>query len=169
MVPYCAFMLTFLDDPAGPHAWDIPITKISVKYVSRSLLLSAIYLVPAMLTKASILLLYLRLFQISTLARVMIWIGLFVNAVFYVVSFCLFMVYCVPRPADNKAGGWLNLDFGQRCSIKSGPVAAAAGVIGTVLDIYILIIPLFPISTLRASLKKKIGICLLFVAGSSYV
>ncbi len=59
-------------------------------------------MIAAMLIKASILCLYRRLFQISMTASVLIWIGLFVTAVFYLATFVSFLVGCIPRPGDDR-------------------------------------------------------------------
>ena len=121
-----------------------------------------------MLIKASILFLYRRLFQISMTASVLIWIGLFVDIVFYLATFILFLVGCIPRPDDDQGfGGWLSLTFAARCNKMSTPTAAATGIVGSVLDIYILIIPLIMVAGLRASWKKKAGIFAIFITGSS--
>lgn len=126
-------------------------------------------MIAAMFIKASILCLYRRLFNVSMTASIMIWIGLSVDVVFYLATFIAFMVGCIPRPEDDHYGGWLSLTFAQRCNQVSTPTAAATGIVGSVLDIYILIIPLIMVSGLRASWKKKAGIFAIFIAGSSYV
>ncbi len=125
-------------------------------------------MIAAMLIKGSILFLYRRLFQISMTASVLIWIGLSVNVVFYLATFVAFLSGCIPRPGDDQGlGAWLSLTFGARCNTISTPTAAATGIVGSVLDVYILIIPLVMVSGLRASWKKKAGIFAIFIAGSS--
>jgi hypothetical protein len=124
-----------------------------------------------MFIKASILCLYQRLFKVSRLANTMIWIGLVVNVGFYLACFIVFMVTCVPRSEDYAVGGgmsgWMSLQFAARCNKTSGPVAGASGIFGCVLDVYILVLPLIPVSGLRASWKRKAGIFAIFVTGSS--
>jgi len=170
--------------------WDVPLSELTVEYASvraffwpwavdngtlislpaqRSSILTGVYMIAAMFIKASILFLYRRLFKVSMTASIMIWIGLSVDVIFYLTTFIAFMVGCIPRREDDQYGGWLSLTFAQRCNNVSTPTAAATGIVGSVLDVYILIIPLIMVSGLRASWKKKAGIFAIFIAGSSYV
>ena len=170
--------------------WDVPLSELTVEYASvraffwscevdngtlislpaqRSTILSGVYMIAAMFIKASILFLYRRIFKVSMTASIMIWIGLSVDVIFYLTTFIAFLVGCIPRREDDQYGGWLSLTFAQRCNIVSTPTAAATGIVGSVLDVYILIIPLIMVSGLRASWKKKAGIFAIFIAGSSCV
>ncbi|KAK4159206.1 hypothetical protein QBC43DRAFT_374006 [Cladorrhinum sp. PSN259] len=167
MIFYCGLMLSLLNNPIGLHMWDVPLSKLNPKYGFYTVLNTVVYFILAMLIKASILLSYRRLFQISTVANAMIWFGLAANVFFYLISVVVLLSYCVPRSDEWAVGGWYALKFAQRCYRHSSNIAAASGVFGTFIDIFILVVPLQPITTLRASPAKKIGICAIFLAGSS--
>jgi hypothetical protein len=109
--------------------------------------------------KCAILVLYLRLFQVSRTLRVLIWVGIFVVCSAYLVAIPLFTYYCTPRANEN----W-DLMLLEKCK-KNGVLALIQGVIGVVTDIYIFVLPLPTISRLRLPRRKKIGVFLVFIAG----
>jgi hypothetical protein len=122
-----------------------------------------------MLIKTAILALYLRIFSPSPVAKQLLWIGIAVTAVFYLTSMSVFLGHCVPRPADFASGGYLSLQTSARCFKVSGPVSLASGIVGTIIDFYVLVLPVVFLWSLRTSFKKKAGIAGVFLAGIVYV
>ncbi|CAG9945148.1 unnamed protein product [Clonostachys rosea f. rosea IK726] len=118
-----------------------------------------------MLIKTAILALYLRIFSPSPVAKQLLWIGIAVTAVFYLTSMSVFLGHCVPRPADFASGGYLSLQTSARCFKVSGPVSLASGIVGTIIDFYVLVLPVVFLWSLRTSFKKKAGIAGVFLAG----
>jgi hypothetical protein len=109
--------------------------------------------------KCAILVLYLRIFQVSRTLRVFIWVGIFVATTAYMVNIPLFTYYCTPRADEN----W-DLLLLEKCK-SNGVTALIQGVIGVALDIYIFVLPLPLISRLSLPRRKKIGILAVFVVG----
>ncbi|KAK4223680.1 hypothetical protein QBC38DRAFT_425038 [Podospora fimiseda] len=167
MIGTVAVLWPTLDNPNGRHIWDVPISAFfRSDFPWRSAVPAYVYFIAALSIKNSILLSYRRLFQISTTANIMIWLGIGLTTIFYTVFLIIYPIYCFPRASDKPKGGWWSLEFRDRCYKINAPIAISSGVFSSVIDIYILVIPLIPVTRLRHSLRKKIGICAIFVAGS---
>lgn len=114
-------------------------------------LVDVLYVLVMLFAKTATLLLFYPLFTVSTRLRLAIRIGLGVNFALYVTSLVLHTYYSTPHNGMT----WDDLLFE---SIKA-PVlfelywGLITGTIGTVLDIYIFVLPL-PV-TLRLNLSKS--------------
>uniref|UniRef100_A0A0B7KC78 Rhodopsin domain-containing protein n=1 Tax=Bionectria ochroleuca TaxID=29856 RepID=A0A0B7KC78_BIOOC len=161
--------LTFkvIEQAAGPHMWDIPLVKITSSYAQNSTVLTHMYFVSAMLIKSSILFLYSRIFHPSPMAGFFIHGGMVVNVAFYVSIIIAFIVTCVPRAADYATGGWLSLEFSNRCYQYNSRIGGTSGVMSAILDSYILVLPLGFLWGLKTTTKRKLGLSAVFIAGSS--
>ncbi|KAI8950520.1 hypothetical protein F4801DRAFT_590342 [Xylaria longipes] len=159
----------FIGNPAGPHIWDIPLTKLTVDYGRSSIIVGMLYFLAAFFIKASFLALYRRIFRPSNLANLLIWICIILTVVSYSVIIILVCVFCVPRAHDYSTGGWLSPVFIQRCDSMSGGITIALGALGTFLDLYILLIPIIFLSRLRTHTKRKAGLVAIFAVGTAYV
>jgi len=170
MIAYCGMLLSLNmhSDIPGRHMWDVPLSTMTPLFSARMTLLNALYLLAAMFIKGSILVLYRRIFRPSFTVNVLVWIGIVVNGLLYIICFSFFMAYCTPKPEDDQFGGWISLTLHQRCNIMIKPLTYSTGIVGSVIDVYILIIPLIPIYGLSfLSGKRKLGICSIFIIGSS--
>jgi hypothetical protein len=127
------------------------------------------YLVAALLLKVSILVLYRRIFRPSEAANLLIWTGTVVVVVFYIIVIILFSYACVPHADDYGTGGWLSPIYIQRCYSLDGRATIASGAIGTVTDLYILVIPAIFLMRLRTSNKIKAGLLAIFAVGTAYL
>lgn len=81
----------------------------------------------------------------------------------------VYLATCIPRAEDYATGGWLSPVYEPRAYQYDGTIAAISGVVGTVIDFYILGLPLICLSGLHMSLKRKAGIASIFLAGTRYV
>lgn len=122
-----------------------------------------------MFIKLAVLALYRRIFGPVRLANSLILSGMAFTAVFYLATIILFCAGCIPRAEDYPTGGWLSLNYDVRCAKLSAPVAAACGIVGAVLDCYILVIPLFFVWGLHMSTRHRIGVASIFFTGAMYV
>lgn len=122
-----------------------------------------------MFAKTGILALYRRIFSPLRCANVLILSGMVFIVLFYISMLIVVAVGCTPKPADFAKGGWLSPIYHQRCYHYNHGTTAASGVVGAVIDIYILILPLFLVWELRTSTKRKTGLAAIFIVGSSYV
>ncbi|KAI0204032.1 hypothetical protein F4808DRAFT_366643 [Astrocystis sublimbata] len=167
IIGHIALSFASLGNPAGPHIWDIPVSRFTAQYIQFSIAQLPIYLAAALLIKTSILVLYQRLFNPSRLANILIWAGIVLVVLFYTVSIVIFVAFCVPRAEDYAAGGWLSPLVAARCFTVDAPISIAQGAVGTFTDAYILVIPLICLSRLHTTTKRKAGLLAIFAVGTA--
>ncbi|KAJ2996329.1 hypothetical protein NUW58_g1001 [Xylaria curta] len=167
IIAHIALSFAIIGNPAGPHMWDVPLSKITVNYAKFSILIAIMYFVAALFIKASILVLYQRIFRPSDIANILIWICITIVLLFYTISIVVFTIACVPHPEDYSTGGWLSPVTTQRCYNTDGHITIAAGAVGTFVDIYILVIPVLFLSRLRTPTKRKVGLLAVFTVGTA--
>lgn len=112
---------------------------------------------------------YLRIFRPSHNAKILLWTGIVLSTMFYIASIAVYLGTCLPRKEDDSTGGWLSPQFADRVYAIEGDLSAATGIVGTVIDLYILIAPLTFLWSLRLPLRRKAGVSAVFIAGSAYV
>jgi hypothetical protein len=110
--------------------------------------------------KASLFLLYLRLFSPDRWTRNLIYFGLVTTFVMYLATTVAFGVLCLPRPGES----WLEALLSPRCT-KSLSMTYVQGIFNVVSDFYVLIIPIPVTLKLQLPLQKKIGVCAIFMTG----
>lgn len=88
---------------------------------------------------------------------------------FYVSVLILSAVACTPKSEDYGSGGWLSPRVSERCKRYDSGVSAISGVVGALVDIYILLLPLFFVLHLHTSKRRKAGLAVIFIVGSAYV
>lgn len=118
-----------------------------------------------MFVKMAVLALYKRIFGPVRLANTLIWSGLIFTLVFYLSLVIALAATSIPRASDYATGGWLSFKYNARANTYSEPLAAACGIVGAILDVYILVIPLYFIGNLRMSSKNKAGVGAIFFTG----
>lgn len=113
----------------------------------------------------AVLALYKRIFGPVRLANALIWSGLVFTLLFYMALIIAFAATCIPRASDYATGGWLSLTYDIRAYKYSAPLAATCGIVGAILDIYILVIPLYFVWNLKMSARNKAGVGAIFFTG----
>ncbi|KAK8044791.1 hypothetical protein PG993_004815 [Apiospora rasikravindrae] len=121
------------------HQWNLPICWLNGKWEQIVFCFSLFF------SKTATLLLYLRIFTVSRSNRIAIWVGIAVTFIMYGSSIGTLSYFAAPHAGET----WDEL----------------LGVVGTLLDIYIFILPLPPISRLKLALKKKLQLVALFAVG----
>lgn len=122
-----------------------------------------------MFIKIAILALYKRIFGHVTLANTLILSGVAFVCVFYIAMVSSLAAACIPHSQDYAEGGWSSASYTTRCQRYSIPLSATTGIVGAIIDIYILIVPQFFIWGLQTSRKRKASVSLVFIIGSAYV
>lgn len=120
-----------------------------------------LYTVLATITKVSVLLLYLRYFKPSALARYMIWIGVVLISLFYATCLVSTLAVCVLRRGER----WYSMTWARRCGPVSMRFSEAQAVVGVVSDFYLLAIPLIQVAKLHISKSQKVGLTAIFLTG----
>jgi hypothetical protein len=90
-----------------------------------------------------------------------IWVGLLFNSVTYLLFTTLVFIFTTPSKGESWFGH-LRSDNLKKTLAMSVPQSA----VGLGIDLCILIIPMIAVSELTMSLKKKIGVILIFVSGA---
>jgi hypothetical protein len=92
----------------------------------------------------------------------MIWLGIVVIDVFYIICTVYSIAQCVPRSGET---GWLSASVSARCARPQAILAFAQGIFGTISDFYVLYIPVHIVSGLRMPNRRKIGVISIFLTG----
>ncbi|KAH8787844.1 hypothetical protein F5883DRAFT_530985 [Diaporthe sp. PMI_573] len=159
-VAYCAIILPRLGSPLGRHQWDVPLSQATNSFVRDTFTSSVLSHLATMFIKLSILVFYLKIFKPVPWARIAIWIGLAAVLLFYTVLDIVLLALCVP----NHGRTWLQSATHEWVAV-SIQASLAAGWFGTIVDIYIIAIPVRLVSTLNLNRKHKFGVMAIFLTG----
>lgn len=168
VIAYTGIILDLLGDPLGPHQWNVPLTKITLKFVSFSVAMSCMYAANAILVKSTLLIFYLRIFRPNKRARMMIWFGIAFIVAFYVSCIIANMVDCIPvnqllpglEPAE-----WIEASERDHCSKPELTLTLVQGVISMLTDFYVLAIPVSSVLDLHLAPRRKFGVMAIFLTG----
>jgi hypothetical protein len=148
----------------GPHIWNIPLSVyLESNYFLRMLFTQILYPVSAYIIKLSLLLFYGRLFASpgTAMARYFIYGGVGAMTVFYAILVALTIAFCAPNPSL--------INPQDNCVAKGGQVSWALSGVNIFSDFYILAIPLFIVSRLNMTSRKKWAVGAIFLLGLLYV
>lgn len=134
-----------------------------------SVITALLYLVASTFAKTSILAIYERIFSPSRRFHILILSGIIFNIVLYISLIIVTAWACTPKSEDYATGGWLSPKVADRCTRYTSKTMAASGVVGAVVDVYILLLPLFFVLNLHTSTRHKAGLAAIFILGSAYV
>ncbi|KAF2261907.1 hypothetical protein CC78DRAFT_607068 [Lojkania enalia] len=111
--------------------------------------------------KMSFFILYLQLFSQEHKIRIVCWIGLVATAVTYTIISILVGVFATP----GKGETWFSHQTSENMK-RDLAMSVPQSIIGLVFDLIILAVPIFAVSGLTMSLKRKIGVLLIFLSGT---
>ncbi|KAI0842711.1 hypothetical protein F5Y06DRAFT_133585 [Hypoxylon sp. FL0890] len=164
---FCAVMFAALKFPLGPHQWDVPLSKLDIRPIQKATLITiSLYSVAAAFLKSTFLSLYLRIFQPAKGAKILLWTSLIVIVLFYITNFIVEVVICgpalsTPVPTTQPEA----FDPDQGCSAPQKPLWITVGIFSIVSDFYLLAVPVGLTLNVRLPLKRKIGVCCMFLTG----
>ena len=110
--------------------------------------------------KLSLLLLYLRIFSLVSRVRCAIYIGIFLNIMFYAGSTVAYGALCIPSSGQS----WADTLNTGRC-IHSNVVNYLQAAFGVLSDFYILILPMPIVYKMKLPFRKKVGVAAIFATG----
>ncbi|KAI6880731.1 hypothetical protein KC360_g7098 [Hortaea werneckii] len=125
--------------------------------------LEFVYIGILVITKISILLLYLRIFPstVSTWFRVTVWIVIGLCS-----AYCLAMWFSILFECDPIGYNWTRWDGEHKGNcINARALIYSSSTINIVLDLMVFFLPFPKLMKLEVSGRKKVGICLTFVLG----
>ncbi|KAK0516328.1 hypothetical protein JMJ35_000931 [Cladonia borealis] len=139
----------------GIHEWDVSIVDITSQNLLIPLYLISILLAPTMLfTKVSFFIMYLDVFHLIRWLKISAYIGGIVTALFYgAMTVCSFVFGAAPPHHETTHDMAISLELSvpQSC-------------VGLVIDLYILILPILGVTRLQMSIRRKVGVILVFLS-----
>lgn len=118
--------------------------------------------VPALgLVKSSLFIQYYSLFWPLRWVRISVWVGASISTLFYTATSIAAFVLNSPWPGQSMMDDILSWHYAafSRFSI-------AIGVIGMMVDVYLLILPIKAVFGLKMRTGKKIGLTIVFLTGT---
>ena len=114
-----------------------------------------------MFIKVTFFLLFLQLFRPSRKIRFAIYGGLAFTILFYVMDFIVDFVSDTPRPGET----WISHEEFNPVENIGITSAIWLPTVGMVIDLYILCLPLYCVSTLQLSMRRKLMAASVFFTG----
>lgn len=140
--------------------WAVPFAKITV-FVRSVYVLEILYFLQIVLVKATLLFLFLRIFPSQMTGRLIRYTLVF-NTIYGVVFTIIAVVPCLP--ISYYWTKWSEETKGQCADINA--LVWANAVIGIVLDLWMLVIPLYEVFRLQMSWRNRISVALMFFVGT---
>ncbi|KAL8676402.1 MAG: hypothetical protein Q9186_007076 [Xanthomendoza sp. 1 TL-2023] len=145
---------------SGKHIWDISGRDLMMyNKLTNAIILT--YTLVIILTKVSILILYLRLFTPTRSIRNIIHITLWANVLFYISAFFVAIFICNPR--DAFWNPYIRVE-NVKC-LDSAAAKIVSAVFNVVSDCTILVLPISTVWMLQMQRKKKFWTIAIFASG----
>ena len=140
------------------------VVSLSLQYLlttEQQSYITTIMVTPALgLIKSSLFIQYYLLFRPLRWVRISVWIGAIISAVFYIAVSVTAFVLTSPWPGESFIDdilSWHYLEFAQ--------FSIPTGVIGTLVDWYLLVLPIPAVLNLQISTTRKLGVLVVFMTG----
>ncbi|MCJ1239908.1 hypothetical protein MMC14_007906 [Varicellaria rhodocarpa] len=143
--------------PMARHQYDIPESWYDASYFKSVYVLTVFLNLGMFAAKNTMLLLYLRIFNVNKTLRRAIIGGIIFTIPVYWISVVLESYYCAPHVGSGR---W-DLVLAVYCSHAS-LYSIIQGVLNVLLDLYIIFLPISPILHLNLSYRKKLGVLSIF-------
>ena len=138
-----------------------PCPESNLLIAEQQIYIAWITITPALgLIKFSLFLQYYFLFRPLRWIRISVWTGGTVSAVFYVAVTIIACVLDSPWPGESLQEALLS-----RHAFVWAQFAIPIGVVGMLVDWYLLILPIPAIWNLQVSPSKKLGVLIIFMTG----
>ena len=123
--------------------------------------INGVVVTPALgLIKCSLFIQYYLLFRLLGWVRISVWIGATISVIFYVAVTIIAFVLNSPWPGESLLEdilSWHHHLFTQ--------FSVPTGVIGMLVDLYLLILPIPAVLDMQMSTAKKLGVLTVFMTG----
>ena len=117
-----------------------------------------------MIIKLTFFLLYLHIFYQNTKLKFCIYAGAFISTVFYIGIGITLFIRITPRHGMSLLEIILTTYFR-----KINRLALPASAVGLGIDLYILILPIEGVMQLHMPIRRKLGVCIIFLTGILFV
>lgn len=113
------------------------------------------------LAKLSILLLYLRIFLVDRLTRILVYIALIWNAMLSLAIMIVYGILCVPPPGRS----WQYAGKDHKCRVFAILFSQITGAINFCSDLFVIGIPIPAVWNLQLQTSKRLGVIAIFATG----
>ena len=112
------------------------------------------------LIKCSLFIQYFQLFRPLRWLKICVWVGATISGIFYVTVSIIAFVLSSPWPGESLLDCILSTHY-----ILFAYFSIPTGLVGMVLDWYLLILPIPAVWSLQMSVGKKLGVLIVFMTG----
>ncbi|KAH7343084.1 hypothetical protein BKA66DRAFT_543905 [Pyrenochaeta sp. MPI-SDFR-AT-0127] len=142
----------------GRHLWDVPVSVFSPTFMILGAISGMFYGLSIMLTKLSLLTLFIR-FTLWGSLRVVIYITMVIVVIYSLVASFEWVYAC--RPLEKY---WDHTIPGGSC-INWLTIAVFSGVMNSTTDVVMLILPVIILRNLRLPRRQKVGVMMVLMTG----
>ncbi|EME38910.1 hypothetical protein DOTSEDRAFT_117662, partial [Dothistroma septosporum NZE10] len=163
LVPFCAVIQAMTDNGLGADNYTLSANEITTM-LEEFYVFEILYTCLIMLTKVSILQLYLRIWTegaVSKWFRRTCWIAIIIHLCTLLAFALSFVWQC--GPVSYSWTQWDGLHSGH-CIGRAGHIYAL-GAVNIAYDVFVFMLPLHNFLKLNISWRRKTGVCLIFMAG----
>ncbi|KAF2240117.1 hypothetical protein EV356DRAFT_11124 [Viridothelium virens] len=147
--------------PIGKHQWDVPRSEEMNMNSIFPLWIRVVVTGPTyLLFKATLFIMYLKIFKPMRWVRVSVYIGLVLLCLFYVPVMVVQFYFATPRPHET----W-TAHFMSPMQQKTGILLISLPTVGLAFDVYLLLLPMAAISQVQLPPKRKLGVMMIFLSG----
>ncbi|KAH9873434.1 hypothetical protein IAQ61_004057 [Plenodomus lingam] len=150
-----------LPNGLGRDIWTVPFDQLS-EFVRWLYVLEVLYIVQVALLKLTLLMFFLRIFPITGTRRV-IW-GTVVFTIVWGLAFTITAIFQC-WPISHQWVSWDQARSSGKC-IHINALGWSQAVISIALDLWMLALPLYVVSRLLLSWRKKAGVAIMFCVGT---
>ncbi|KAL8937600.1 MAG: hypothetical protein Q9216_004340 [Gyalolechia sp. 2 TL-2023] len=162
---YAGIITGCAEGALGRHIWDVTVGKSLNQASLAQNYITTVMAVPSLgLIKSSLFIQYYSLFWPLRWVRISVWIGASISTLFYTACSIAAFILNSPWPGESLLDAVLSWHYSafSRFSI-------AIGVVGMLVDLYLLILPIKAVLGLNMRLGKKIGLTVVFLTGAVWV
>ncbi|CAG9982271.1 unnamed protein product [Clonostachys byssicola] len=135
-------------------------TEADIEYTKLNYIATIIYYTIVSSTKLSIILMYNRLFSVSTAFRYQVIFMCLLTGAFWIATTITNILSCIPMKYT-----WINADEDPRYCINYNLYWLGSGIAESVIDFLIIIMPVRVVYRLRMSRGRKIAVVAVFLLG----
>ncbi|CAD6448854.1 35f89424-9757-4290-bbdf-f4b60c6ae6a9 [Sclerotinia trifoliorum] len=160
-----AYVLTILNvtpgGTTGYHQYDVPLSET---FTDRNVIpLCLTYIIGPTtigLVKLTLFITYVEIFFTESWVKITCTIGAIISSAFYSIHLILALAWVIP----SNGTPWRHQIL-STSTLRMQSLSLPRGIVGLIIDVYLIIIPLIAVSKLHLTPKKKAGVSFIFAAG----
>jgi len=142
------------------YYYDIPLSHYTTEIVVATTIHDLLGALAMFFAKTSVFLMYRRIFGPNRTMLYVIYIGIGISFLIYWAILPLDLYLCFPRPGEL----WTDASLGEACGHEE-KYSIILGTWNSLVDIYLLVLPIPVVWNLKMSIGRKIGVLSLFMTG----